>query len=131
MATSSSQHLEKSTARFSKMFEYKAVILKVIDGDTVDIEVDLGFDIRTVQRVRMFGLNAPEKNTDPGKQALAWMRERLLLGSEVTVRSEKPGGGDKYGRYLATIVDKSGSVNDALIASGHALPWNGQGAKPV
>src|SRR5690242_17733723 len=105
------------------MYTYKATVLRVVDGDTVDIEIDLGFDIRTVQRVRLAGLNAPEKNTDAGMQAKLWLVDRLWIGAQVTVRSDKPGGGDKYGRYLATIIDgKDGdrSVNDALLASGHA-----------
>lgn len=113
------------------MYTYKATILNVVDGDTIDIEIDLGFDIRTVQRVRMLGLNAPEHNTAAGQESITWMRKRLLMGAQVTVQSAKPGGGDKYGRYLATIIDGEGSVNDALIASGHAVFWDGQGVKPV
>lgn len=120
------------------MYTYKAHVLKIVDGDTVDIEIDLGFDIRTVQRVRLAGINAAEHNTAAGQEAIKWLQGRLLLGSEVVVKSNKPGGGDKYGRYLAVIipVDEqdgvvNGSINDALIASGHAVPWNGQGPKPV
>lgn len=113
------------------MFEYKAEVLRIVDADTVDILVDLGFSVLSKQRVRLKGLNAPERNTKEGKLASAWLQSRLPLGSTITVVSEKPGAGDKYGRYLATIVDFAGSINDALIASGHAVAWDGQGNKPV
>lgn len=113
------------------MFQYKAEVLKIVDADTVDILVDLGFSVSTKQRVRLKGLNAPERNTSEGKLAITWLQSRLPLGSFVTIESEKPGGGDKYGRYLATIIDTIGSVNDALISSGHAVAWDGQGNKPV
>lgn len=116
------------------MYTYSATILRVVDGDTVDIELDLGFDIRTVQRVRMAGINAPEKNTEAGMQSKIWLTDKLKLGQKVTVRSEKPGGGDKYGRYLAWIVDGScgdRTVNELIISAGHALAWDGSGVKPV
>lgn len=113
------------------MYQYRAEVLKIVDADTVDILVDLGFSVLTKQRVRLKGLNAPERNTTEGKVALAWLQSRLPLGTTVTIESEKPGGGDKYGRYLAVIVDTIGSINDALISSGHAVVWDGQGNKPV
>ena len=113
------------------MFEYKATILKIVDADTVDLEIDLGFTVSTKQRVRLLGLNAPERFTLEGKAAVAWLNTVIPAGTEVIVKSEKPGGGDKYGRYLATIYNALGSVNDALIASGHAVAWDGNGAKPV
>lgn len=117
------------------MYTYKAVVLKVVDGDTVDIEIDLGFDIRTVQRVRMAGINAPEKNTEAGMISKNWLQQRLLLGKTVTIQSQKPGGGDKYGRYLAYILDetivKDITINEFMIREGFALAWDGSGAKPV
>lgn len=116
------------------MYTYNAAILRVIDGDTVDIEVDLGFDIRTVQRVRMAGINAPEKNTQKGLLSKKWLEARLPLGKTVTIKSEKPGGGDKYGRYLAWIVDDidpDRTVNEVLISEGYALAWDGSGVKPI
>lgn len=120
------------------MYTYKATILKIVDGDTVDVEIDLGFDIRTVQRIRLAGLNAPEHNTAAGQTSIKWMQAHLGLGQQVIVTSKKPGGGDKYGRYLAVItpVDSqdgvvNGSINDALIASGNAIYWDGSGTKPV
>lgn len=113
------------------MYEYKATVLKIVDGDTADFELDLGFDVRIVQRVRMAGLNAPEHNTATGQESITWMRQRLPLGKQITLRSDKPSKGDKFGRYLATIIDEIGNVNEALIASGHAVVWNGQGVKPV
>lgn len=116
------------------MYTYSATILKVVDGDTVDIEIDLGFDVRIVQRVRMAGINAPEKNTEAGMVSKNWLQERLPLGKNVVVQSEKPGGGDKYGRYLAWIlVDDimDITVNEFMVVKGFAQTWNGTGVKPV
>lgn len=115
------------------MYEYKATVLRVVDGDTVDIEIDLGFTVSVRQRVRLQGLNAAEHNTSAGVEAKKYLEALLPVGKDVLVKSSKPGGGDKYGRYLAEITpaDASGSVNDSLVASGHAVIWDGQGAKPV
>lgn len=118
------------------MYTYHASVLKVIDGDTVDIEIDLGFDIRTVQRVRLAGINAPEKNTTEGMVSKHWLEGRLPLGMTITVKSEKPGGGDKFGRYLAWIIDDQAltaenTINELMIREGLALSWDGKGVKPV
>ncbi len=115
------------------MYEYGATLSRVVDGDTVDIAIDLGFSITTKQRVRLLGINAPEHNTPEGQKAIGfvtrWFAEKPPA---FLVRSAKPGGGDKYGRYLATIVADSGRVlNDDLVSSGNAKPWDGQGSKPV
>lgn len=113
-------------------YTYEATILNVVDGDTVDILIDLGFTVTVKQRVRLQGLNAPEKNTPAGMASALWLREKLPHGVQVTVKSNKPGGGDKYGRYLAVIYTSDDvSLNDVLIASGHALPWDGHGKRPV
>jgi micrococcal nuclease len=113
------------------MFEYPATIIRVVDGDTVDLNIDLGFTVHVVQRVRLNGINAPEKNTEAGLIAKHWLEAKLPAGSKVVVKSDKPGGGDKYGRYLATIFLSESSVNEELVASGHAFAWDGKGVKPT
>ncbi len=114
------------------MYEYKATLDRVVDGDTVDIHIDLGFTITTKQRVRLSGLNAPEHNTEAGQKTIAYVKEWFDgHDHEFIVRSRKPGGGDKYGRYLAIILDTKGtSLNGDLCKSGHAVLWDGSGEKP-
>lgn len=115
------------------MYTYKATVLKVVDGDTVDIDIDLGFTIHVRQRVRLAGINAPEKNTEEGMASATFLRERLPVGHQVLIKSSKPGGGDKYGRYLAWIIEPSTdeNINVTMVTSGHAFEWDGVGEKPV
>lgn len=120
------------------MYQYKCSLDRVVDGDTVDITIDLGFTITTRQRVRLEGLNAPERNTPDGMDAANYVRQWFVNHTALTVESKKPGAGDKYGRYLARISgvatrgeSRVNCLNDDLIAAGHAVAWDGQGSKPV
>ena len=81
------------------MYTYNATVIRVVDGDTVDVTIDLGFDVSLAARFRLFGLNAPEKWTVEGKLSAARLSELLPVGSEVVVKSEKDRR-EKYGRYL-------------------------------
>ena len=111
-------------------FTYKAIVVKVHDGDTVTLSVDLGYDIqRHNLDVRLFGINAPELNTPAGKDAKAWL-EPQILGREIIFVSIKDKQ-EKYGRILGQLWLNGVCINDELVRTGHALPWDGQGAKPV
>lgn len=106
------------------VYSYHAVIMRVVDGDTVDLEVDLGFHNKTKIRTRVYGVNAPEVSTDAGKVARDRTREYLPIGSPVTVQTYKDPG-DKYGRWLAVIykVGSSDSLGEWLIKEGLAVPY--------
>lgn len=115
-----------------------ATLLEVIDGDTVRLDVDLGYFVHEHVPHRLFGINAPEKNTVAGKAAVAFMRDLLPVGSKVIVRSTKAKqdgiASDKYGgRFLAHLyVAQSGLyVNQHLVDSGFAFTWDGSGIKPT
>lgn len=112
------------------MYEYRASAVRVIDADTIDIDIDLGFRLTSRQRVRLAGINAPEVNTPAGMVAKAYLTTYLEVGALLTVQSEKPGGGDKYGRYLATLWRGPVNVNNLLVTAGHAVAWDGTGVKP-
>jgi micrococcal nuclease len=113
------------------MFEYKAHITRVVDGDTVDGIVDLGFKVGFNARFRLEGINAPESRTrdlEEKKAGLAskeWLRE-AIEGKDVTVRTAKTG---KFGRYLATIFTQdiitpgSISINQQMLDNGHAMEY--------
>jgi micrococcal nuclease len=113
------------------MFIYQATVEKVVDGDTLDLQVDLGFGVFTRQRVRLLGINAPEHNTPGGKKATAfvqaWVTEH---GPTFTVRTSKDKR-EKYGRYLATVLSDTKELGQALVDAGLAVPWDGEGARPV
>ena len=106
------------------MYEYRAKIIKVYDGDTVTAEVDLGFKIKITEKLRLAGINAPEVrgiDKEKGKLSRDFLRE-LILDKDVTIKTNKDKKG-KYGRYIAEIFldDIEISINDHLVLSGHAV----------
>lgn len=109
------------------MFDYNATVVKVIDGDTVDLSVDLGFHVSLTIRTRLIGIDAPEVSTPEGKIARDRLREALPVSSAVAVHTAKSPG-DKYGRWLAAISGGMGDVAEWMLAQGLAKPYFG-GAK--
>lgn len=120
------------------MYEYVGTIIKVVDGDTVDVNVDLGMDVHCNQRFRLLGINAPEHGNPAGDASTAWLKTLLLVGDTVIIRTHKDKR-EKYGRYLATIEaaphDWAGTlpvdIATESIKAGHALPWDDKGSRPV
>jgi len=118
------------------MFEYRATVLRVVDGDTVDLLIDLGFSISYTHSCRLFGINAPEHGTPEGDAATAFHAKLLPAGAPVVVRTQKDKF-EKYGRILGTVflakkdAPQGTSINDQLVAAGCAKPWDGRGARPV
>ena len=115
------------------MYEYKVKITRVIDGDTVDAEVDLGFDTFIKDRIRLMGLDTPESRTRNKKEkalglaAKAYLKELLRENKgDVILRTSKEGKG-KFGRILGTLLIYDGmtSVNQMLIDEGHARDYFG------
>ena len=102
------------------MYQYKCKVLRVIDGDTVDCSVDLGFRISMEMRFRLFGINAPEMRTEAGKASRAKLLALMPEGSELIVNTNKDKK-EKYGRYLGTFIDSDGhDINVQMVLSGHA-----------
>jgi micrococcal nuclease len=115
------------------MYEYKAKIERVVDADTIDVSVDLGFDVWTRQRVRVAGLNAAEKNTEAGKKAIEYAKSVLKHNMEVTLRSHQDKR-EKFGRYLAEIIIDEAtydSYNENLLRLGYAVPYDGKSPKEL
>ena len=122
------------SATLPPMWEYRARITAVVDGDTLDLDVDLGLEVHTTQRVRLVGINAPEKNTPEGKAAKAWV-ETWVTGyppeTWFTVRTTKDRR-EKYGRYLAAVAGPDGAdLSTDALKTGHAYPWDGKGTRPT
>ena len=106
------------------MYEYKAKVDRVIDGDTADFIIDLGFHIFITKRVRFIDIDAPERFTDEGKITKQFVEDKLPIGSEVVIKT-KLHSGDKYGRVLGEIfIDKyTESLNKMLLNNGLASPY--------
>ena len=112
-------------------------INKVLDGDTIDVTIDLGFDLYKKERVRIAGVDTPEKRTraleekEQGLDATNWLKEKLegtLAGDdELTIRTELHGGVGKYGRLLGWLYvgEESISLNEQMIDEGYAWPYDG------
>lgn len=110
------------------MYNYRARIMKVIDGDTIDVDIDLGFGITRRERVRVFGIDAPELRVK--EEAAEGMRSKAAVIDwasrypEVTLHTVKDK--DKYGRYLAEVSHpEGGSLADVLLHAGLASPYKG------
>ena len=115
------------------MFEYKASLVKVVDGDTIDVDLDLGFGVwLKKQRVRFYGINTPESRTrdlEEKKRGLA-AKDRVIELIEnceelsiKTILNKKARG--KYGRILADIMADGINVNQTLVSEGHAVEYFG------
>lgn len=113
------------------MYEYKVEVDRVVDGDTVDLFVDLGFSIKLKERFRLFGINAPESRTrdlEEKKRGLAATEflKTLVHGADsLTVVTSKDSKG-KYGRFLGTLYLNRGepeemNINDEMVVLGHAI----------
>lgn len=110
------------------MYEYQARIVHIVDADTVDLEIDLGFDVHIKQRVRLAGIDAPERFTDEGRAAtkwlmdfVGWMAPRGHSYPSVTIRSEKVLSKGKYGRYIAHVYRGRDEISKAMVDAGHAV----------
>ena len=103
------------------MYNYKAEIIAVYDGDTVTAKVDLGFLHFQIMKLRLFGIDTPELRGPEREQGLIVrdiVRE-MILNKEVEIHSYKDKQG-KFGRYLATIIVGDINLNQWLIDNGHA-----------
>lgn len=102
------------------MYEYRASVKKIVDADTLDLVIDLGFHIFVTKRVRLIGLDAPEKFTEQGKIAKQFVENAAPVNSSVIIQT-KIDSLDKYGRILAEIfLNNNKSLNKMLLNNGLA-----------
>lgn len=115
------------------MFEYYAEVQRVVDGDTVDVLVDLGMGVFRSERLRLSRINAWEKfgeHKEKGKLAKQRLTELIPVGTKILIKTNKDKRG-KFGRYLAEIYtldatdNKDLNMNDLMLNEGHAVPYNG------
>jgi micrococcal nuclease len=116
------------------MYTYRVrKVHKVVDGDTIDVDIDLGFNVSYYQRVRLAGIDTPEsRTTDKAEKELGLevkkkLGEYLANATDIVIRTEKPDSTEKYGRILGWLyIDGAEkSINEALIAGGYAWEYMG------
>ena len=116
------------------MYEYHVKkVNNVVDGDTIDVEIDLGFDISFSSRVRLAGIDTPESRTTNkaekvlGLEAKEYVKSKIKDAKEVVIKTEKMDSSEKYGRILGWLfLDGSKvSVNEQMIADGYAWGYLG------
>ena len=117
------------------MYEYFVEEVKnVVDGDTIDVVIDLGFDILFASRVRLAGIDTPEsRTTDKAEKALGleakeYLKKQLKDAKSVVIRTEKMNSSEKYGRILGWVYvnGDSESLNNKMINDGYAWGYLGE-----
>ena len=117
------------------MYEYRIrKVLKVVDGDTIDVDIDLGFNISYYQRVRLAGIDTPESRTtdkkekELGLEVKDKLKKAIDAATSVVIKTEKPDSSEKYGRILGWVFldDNKVSINQTLIDEGYAWGYMGE-----
>jgi len=117
------------------MYEYKATIVKVVDGDTVDVDIDLGFDVwLRNQRIRLYGIDTPECRTRNKREkahgllAKKYVQKALVVGRTYALTTKEKG---KFGRFLGEFKTGKGFITKLLIKERLAVPYTGQNKKEI
>jgi len=123
------------------MYEYRAKVVKVVDGDTVDVDIDLGFGVWLKdERVRIMGIDTPESRTRDKTEKVfglaAKARLKELLGKQTILKTQVGKGGEdmkgKFGRILGDFIGTDGRlVTEVMIEEGHCVPYFGGSKEEV
>ncbi len=117
------------------MYEYRIKqVTKIVDGDTIDVDVDLGFSISYSQRLRLAGIDTPESRTTDkfektlGLESKEYLKTKLKEAKDIIVKTELPDSSEKYGRILGWVYvnGNSKSINEQMIEDGYAWSYMGE-----
>ena len=108
-------------------------ISKVVDGDTIDADIDLGFDISLTKRIRLAGIDTPESRTTNvkekamGLESKEWLKKTLEGAKDILIKTELPDSTEKYGRIIGHLFinGQETSLNNQMIYEGYALAYDG------
>ena len=108
-------------------------IHKVVDGDTIDADIDLGFSISLTKRIRLAAIDTPESRTSDanekkyGLQSKEWLKRRVEGAKNILIKTELPDSTEKYGRIIGHLFinNEATSLNDQMIVEGYAWPYKG------
>ena len=119
------------------MYEYACKVQRVVDGDTVDVVLNLGFDIMYKSRVRLYGIDTPEsrtRNLDEkarGKMAGAFLKNKIDSGKKVVIQTKLKDSRGKFGRVLGNIIVDGININQLMIDNYHAAAYFGQSKEAI
>jgi micrococcal nuclease len=119
------------------MYEYACTVERVVDGDTIDVTLDLGFDILHKCRVRLYGIDTPESRTRDkdekvrGKMAGAFLKEAIEDGEKVVIQTKLKDSKGKYGRVLGDVVVDDVNINQLMVKCHLAVAYHGQSKDDV
>ena len=119
------------------MYEYKCKVTRVVDGDTVDIDIDLGFGVWLhKERVRIYGIDTPESRTRDKEEKVFGLLakdfvKQFVKGSSVILRTQKYDAKGKFGRILGDIIVDNKSLSDTMIQEHHAVIYHGQSKEDI
>jgi len=119
------------------MYEYNCTVERVVDGDTIDVVLDLGFDILYKSRVRLYGIDTPESRTRDkdekarGKMAGAFLEEAIEDGEKVIIQTKLKDSRGKFGRILGDVVVDGININQLMVKCHLAVAYHGQSKNDV
>lgn len=108
------------------LYNYAAKVERIVDGDTLDLTISVGFRWQFKDRFRLYGIDTPERGQPGWAEATAHLASLLPIGALVTVRSYRPDAhpkADSFGRWLVEIFIGDMNVNQAMISAGHAVEY--------
>ena len=114
------------------MYEYSCKVERVVDGDTIDVVLDLGFDILYKSRVRLYGIDTPESRTRDldekarGKLAKNFLKDAIDQGEKVVIQTKLKDSRGKFGRVLGEVVVDGVNINVKMVDENHAVAYYGQ-----
>ena len=119
------------------MYEYGCKVTRVVDGDTIDVDLDLGFDIIYKCRVRLYGIDTPEsrtRNKDEkarGKLASKFLQDAISNGKHVILQTQLKDSKGKFGRVLASVIVDGIDINQQMIDNHMAVKYKGQSKQDI
>ena len=119
------------------MYEYSCQVTKVVDGDTIDVDLDLGFNIHHKCRVRLYGIDTPESRTRDkdekarGKLAAKFLQDAISNGKHVILQTQLKDSKGKFGRVLASVIVDGININQRMVTNHLAVRYEGQSKKDI
>ena len=119
------------------MYEYGCTVTRVVDGDTIDVILDLGFSVLHKCRVRLYGIDTPEsrtRNKDEkarGKLAAKFLEDSINNGKQIVLRSKLKDSKGKYGRVLGEVIVDNININELMVKRYLAVKYYGQSKQDI